>query len=200
MTNRLRASSEWARGAGPAFFKHQMFPQRIDCTLGQMDEPMALGMLLFSPGSAHFGPALSYCQQGHTPWQGGSKGYFLEENEVCLPEIVPVVKFSWTEEFLQQMRAIATATEFADPGIEEMDTVDNIAILVNHPGDRHWRFYRPDPHGFGRIRSMDLQVTTQMPLSDVQRRIEEHWPDLVGGLPGWELIDASPTIGSSFQV
>ena len=137
---------------------------------------------LFSPASAHLGPALSYCQQGHTPWQGGSKGYFLEENEVCLPEIVPVVKFSWTEEFLQQMRAIATATEFADPGIEEMDTVDNIAILVNHPGDRHWRFYRPDPHGFGRIRSMDLQVTTQMPLSDVQRRIEEHWPDLVGGV------------------
>ena len=45
MTNRLRASSEWARGAGPAFFKHQMFPQRIDCTLGQMAEPMALGML-----------------------------------------------------------------------------------------------------------------------------------------------------------
>ena len=127
-------------------------------------------------------------------------GYFLEENEVCLPEIVPVVKFSWTEEFLQQMRAIATAAEFADPGIEEMDTVDNIAILVNHPGDRHWRFYRPDPHGFGRVRSMDLQVTMQMTLSDVQRRIEEHWPDLVGGVPGWELIDASPTVGSSFQV
>ena len=27
-----------------------------------------------------------------------------------------------------------------------------------------------------------------------------HWPDLVGGIPGWELIDASPTIGSSFLV
>ena len=130
----------------------------------------------------------------------GPKGFCLKEDEVCFPEAVPVMKLSWTEEFLQQMRAIATATEFADPAIAEMDTVDNIAILTNFPGDRHWRFYRPDPHGLGRIRFMDLQVTTQMTLSDVQRRIEEHWPDLVGGIPGWELIEASPTVGSSFQI
>jgi hypothetical protein len=45
MTNRLRASSEWARGAGPAFFKHHKFPQHICCSLGQMDESMALCML-----------------------------------------------------------------------------------------------------------------------------------------------------------
>lgn len=86
---------------------------------------------------------------------------------------------------------IATAADFAEPAIQEMGTVDNIAILTNHPGDRHWHFYRPDPHGFGRLRSMDLEVTTQMTLSDVQRRIEEHQPDLVGGLPCWELIEDS---------
>ena len=72
------------------------------------------------------------------------------------------------------MMASATAADFAEPANQEMDTVDNIAILTNHPDDRHWRFYRPDPHGFGRLRSMDLEVTTQMTLSDVQRRIEEH--------------------------
>jgi len=57
------------------------------------------------------------------------------------------------------MMAIATAADFAEQAIQEMDTVDNIAILTNHPGDRHWRFYRLDPHGFGRLRSMDLEVT-----------------------------------------
>ena len=45
MTNRLRASSEWARGAGPILFKHHKFPQHFCCILGQMDGPSALGML-----------------------------------------------------------------------------------------------------------------------------------------------------------
>jgi hypothetical protein len=89
------------------------------------------------PVSAQFDPVPLRVQQRQTLGQLGSEGLCLGENEVCPPETVPVMKLSWTEEFLQQMRAIATAAEFADPGIEEMDTVDNIAILTNHPGDRH---------------------------------------------------------------
>ena len=62
------------------------------------------------------------------------------------PPYVPVLKFSWTDEFLRRMRALATAAQFAEAEPQEMDVVDNIAILASYPGDRHWRLYRPDPH------------------------------------------------------
>lgn len=46
MTNRHRASSEWARGAGPAVSKHHKFPQLCCFSFGQMDESLAFPMLL----------------------------------------------------------------------------------------------------------------------------------------------------------
>ena len=174
MTNRLRASSWWARGAGPCTTAPHV-PKSFAQQHGA-DGYIALWLYLccmFLPASAETGEAHQVNSGSKAAWHGPN-GSFTGEDEGFLSEVVPVMKLSWPQEFLQQMMASATAADFAEPANQEMDTVDNIAILTNHPDDRHWRFYRPDPHGFGRLRSMDLEVTTQMTLSDVQRRIEEH--------------------------
>ena len=98
------------------------------------------------------------------------------------------------------MRVLATAAQFAEPEIADTDMVDNIAVLSNYPGDRSWRFYRPDPQALQRPMRMDLRVTTEMSLSDIQRRIEAFWPDLVGGAPDWELVETAASTGRSFQL
>ena len=73
------------------------------------------------------------------------RGTSFRSFEGSSPVVILVQKFSWTEEFLQHMRALSTAAQFADPEVAATDTVDNIIILVNHPGDRLWPIFRPGP-------------------------------------------------------
>ena len=119
------------------------------------------------------------------------------------PKGVPISTFSWTDEFLQAMRAASIAAEFgepSDPEVAEFDLVDNIAVLTNYPGERFWTIYRPNPDDLPRPIRWDLHVTPDMTLADIQRRLSDQWPDLVGGVPDWELILVSPTVGSSTTI
>ena len=130
----------------------------------------------------------------------GPTGNFIQEFEGSSPVVILVQKFSWTEEFLQHMRALSTAAQFADPEVAATDTVDNIIILVNHPGDRLWPIFRPGPQDLRRSLFLDLHVTTQMTLSDIQQCIQQNWPNLIGGAPNWELIEVAPAANASLQV
>ena len=136
----------------------------------------------------------------HVQPNSGLKGNFTPEFVGSSPAVIPFQKLSWTEEFLQHMRALSTAAEFADPDIAATDTVDNIIILASHPGDRLWRIFRPDPQDLRRPLFLDLHVTTQMTLSDIQTRIQHTWPDLIGGAPNWELIEVAHATYLSLQV
>ena len=72
----------------------------------------------------HVAPNLSHW---HVQPNSGLKGNFTPEFVGSSPAVIPFQKLSWTEEFLQHMRALSTAAEFADPDIAATDTVDKIS-------------------------------------------------------------------------
>eukprot|EP00435_Cladocopium_sp_Y103_P015447 s3975_g3.t2 len=106
-------------------------------------------------------------------------------------------KLSWTLEFLQYMNAAATANQFGDPdaevAVEAADDYDHVMVLTNYPGQRNWRFYRPDPQRTLRPSFLDVQATPDLALAEIQRRVLLHWPDLLGAT-AWALVEVSPTV------
>eukprot|EP00435_Cladocopium_sp_Y103_P075839 s140_g66.t1 len=120
---------------------------------------------------------------GETPWK----------NE-------PWSKWSWTPEFLRYMEALAVSTQTEAVDNAAMDTFDNVMILLDHPGQRSWRIYRPDPFQQVRPIFLDLQVVADVSLAEIQRRIVMHWPDLPNGQLGWTLVEVAPSSSTSLLV
>eukprot|EP00435_Cladocopium_sp_Y103_P024396 s1392_g6.t1 len=111
-----------------------------------------------------------------------------------------VTQFSWTQEFLRYMNAVATAAQTEiqadEVNIAAQDDYEHVMILTNHPGQRSWRIYRPDPQNTNRPSFLDIQATPDMALAEIQRRVLMQWPDLLMATE-WELVEVSPTISQT---
>ena len=158
MTNRLRASSWQARGAGTQNLLHRQFHFKFCLRVEEIHSLLASLMLLGPPDQCQVGScgvqSTSLARAG-AQWPQGEfhPGAFLFPSS---GDSVP--EGPWTEEFLQHMRALSTAAELADPAVAAAATVDNTIILANHPGDRLWRIFRPDPQDLRRFLFLDLHV------------------------------------------
>eukprot|EP00435_Cladocopium_sp_Y103_P066093 s191_g28.t1 len=110
---------------------------------------------------------------------------------------------SWTPEFLRYMNAVATANQFDaqnDDIVEDtMDDYGHVMVLTNHPGQRNWRLFRPDPQRTNRPSFLDIHATPDMALAEIQRRVLLCWPDLLGAA-AWELVEISPLLDQSSQL
>eukprot|EP00435_Cladocopium_sp_Y103_P074477 s200_g49.t1 len=114
-----------------------------------------------------------------------------------------IEKLSFTDAFLRAVRLWASTADVLpqqgplhdvrDDEQPEDDAefgldFDNLEILQDFPGDQNWWIFRPDPTNTGRADSLNMDVTAETTMQEIEQRIIALWPDLQPGRPDWELL------------
>ena len=122
---------------------------------------------------------------------------------------------SFTDRFLeflhQRSQAITAAEQIEQDEQDENWGADlpvdpptrargDLSVLQERGGERHWRFYRPDPFVVGRSLEMDLHVLADHTLEYVEGRIIQHWPALANPLVQWKVVPVHISINVAIYI
>lgn len=122
---------------------------------------------------------------------------------------------SFTDQFLEFLRqrsqAITAAEQIGqedqdefwgdDPDIDPPTQVRaDLTVLQDRGGERHWRFYRPDPFAIWRPLALDLRVLADHTLEYVEGRILHHWPGLANPLVQWKVVSVHHSVNLAIHI
>lgn len=126
-----------------------------------------------------------------------------------------VISHSFTDQFLEFLRQRQQAVDAANQIAAEEDEMEDedweeelqggrtegdVTILQNLGGERHWRFFRPDPFRLGRSTTIQVHVQAHHTLQDVELQVVQHWPDLRNPATRWKLHLVHRSIESSIYL